>query len=521
MLAVWISNADNDNFGSSVSTNTIMYSKFDGTFWSTPTAVDSGIRTILGTTLAYNGAIGTFVFVVDSDDDLDTTDDQELWYTLFESGAWSTPQQLTNDTQTDVNPKLVYDSLGDLHLAWLKGPDIHFTNNLDVANSTVYTSPGQSMGARDFDLSISNTDNIALVWNDTSATYNDLWMAYYDTGMDSISSSRQLTFDDASERFINTAFDVNDNLVCVYDKNFTQYEDRTETINGQEVTITGVPKSGTSDLTYLSYSMDVDLSVEVENINIDPQMAFPASDVTITTLIKNIGETPVANTEVELYQCDDQDNCTLIYSAIIPEIITGGGEQEINIPWTVPAQTDQATFIRVDVDPTLVFDDHDRSNNSATIPATKSDLTISSIEVQNAGNKRMITFRVSNIGSIRAQAISTKVNRNALDGSEIFSVEIPEILPGAFKDVSFTWSNPVSQDGSFIEIYAIIDETDTIDEFDETNNTVSARVIPKRCGGDIDNDGDTDGIDLYELLLNMDQIDLSLFAKSFGSNDCL
>ncbi|MCD4722516.1 MAG: hypothetical protein K8S13_22065, partial [Desulfobacula sp.] len=391
MLGVWISNADNDYFGSSTSTNTIMYSQFDGSSWSFPTAVTTGIGTILGTTLAYNGTTGTFIYVVDSDDDLDTVEDQELWFITFGSGIWAAPQQLTNDLETDANPILVYDSLGDLHLAWLKGSDIRLASGLDVTNAIVFTSPGQSQGVRDFDVSMSSTGNIALVWNDVSETYNDIWMAYYDAGMDSVSTPRRLTFDDAAERFISTTFDVDENLICVYDKNFTQYEDRTVTINGQEVTIQGVPESGASNLTYLSYFMDVDLSVDVEGVNVDPPMAIPGSDVTIAALIKNVGETPVTDTEVDFYQCDDQDNCTLISTVTIPETITGGGEQEVTVPWAIPIETDQASYIRVDVDPSLVFDDQDRSNNSVTIPATRPDTTVSSIEVQNAGNNRLIT----------------------------------------------------------------------------------------------------------------------------------
>jgi len=35
--------------------------------------------------------------------------------------------------------------------------------------------------------------------------------------------------------------------------------------------------------------------------------------------------------------------------------------------------------------------------------------------------------------------------------------------------------------------------------------------------GDIDNDGDTDGSDLYELVIDMDQIELSVIAASFGN----
>ena len=37
--------------------------------------------------------------------------------------------------------------------------------------------------------------------------------------------------------------------------------------------------------------------------------------------------------------------------------------------------------------------------------------------------------------------------------------------------------------------------------------------------GDIDSDGDTDGMDLYELIADMSQLELSIFAENFGNID--
>lgn len=37
--------------------------------------------------------------------------------------------------------------------------------------------------------------------------------------------------------------------------------------------------------------------------------------------------------------------------------------------------------------------------------------------------------------------------------------------------------------------------------------------------GDIDRDGDTDGMDLYELVVDINQLELSIFADNFGNVD--
>ncbi len=68
MLAVWVSNAANDTWGSATAPNTIMWSAWDGTAWSTPAAMATDMGTILDTVLAYNGTTGTFICVLDPDD---------------------------------------------------------------------------------------------------------------------------------------------------------------------------------------------------------------------------------------------------------------------------------------------------------------------------------------------------------------------------------------------------------------------------------------------------------------------
>ncbi len=58
-----------------------------------------------------------------------------------------------------------------------------------------------------------------------SETYNDITMAYYDPTLGVWSQKRQLTTNDAAERFISGAFSSDGNLFCAYDRNQTVYQD--------------------------------------------------------------------------------------------------------------------------------------------------------------------------------------------------------------------------------------------------------------------------------------------------------
>ena len=500
MLAVWVSNADNDMWGTIDLPNDILWSAYDGISWTAPATIATGLGTILDTSLAYDGTTGTFIFVTDADDDLDTPEDQELWAATYEAGVWSAPVQLTNDTITDAAPRLAYDDLGILRLVWLKGDDIRFAEGTDVENASVVVTPKESMGSKDFELVMGVTGRIALVWNDGSETYHDVWISYYEPTQDAWSQPRQLTFDDAAERFLSGVFDANDDLFCIYDKTQTVYEDREEEINGQIVIVEDVPDAGQSDLYYLTYHMDGDLAVQVEDVNADPPNPLPGTPASITAKIRNIGESPASNIEVAFYEGDPDAGGTLIDVATHGGPLVGGGDAEVSVEWLVPPVTEPlAVYVRVD--PDLVQEDRDRSNNTTWFWVLAPDVTVSELRVQAAGNDRLLTARVLNQGSLDASDVELMLRRDAEDGPLLQSFVIPgPIVPGAFVDVSWVWEDIAPIPGGEIDVFAIVDEAESIDEFDEDNNVRSALVTnqPSNHPGDWDEDGDVDIDDFTE-----------------------
>jgi hypothetical protein len=274
------------------------------------------------------------------------------------------------------------------------------------------------------------------------------------------------------------------------------------------VTVEAVPKAGQSDLYYLTYEMDVDLAITVENVNIDPINAPPDSGVTITITVENIGESPAPEVEVVAYDCDLQDNCTLIeHIQIILGAIDGGGESGVTVPWIIPV-SNEAHKIKVVVDPNFYQEDRDRTNNSVEMVAMRPDLAVREMEVQNAGDTRLIRARIANEGSLPTENVGVVIRRDDTQGSVLHTVDIPVIQPGAYKDVSFTWVKPVSSGGTEIKAYAVIDEAEAIDEVDEDNNVSTLLVDPIECPCDLNDDG------------NCDMLDWLFFGQDWGRTDC-
>lgn len=424
MLAVWVNNLANDTLGSATAPNSLMWSHFDGTAWSAPATIATGLGTVLDVTTAYDGTTGALVYCTDGDDNLDTTADQELWAATYNGGIWTAPTRLTNDSVVDTSPRLVYDTPGVLHLAWLKGDDYRMAPGTDVANSALIVAPGESLGGKDFDLVGGPGGRLAFVWNDASAAGSDLYAIYYDPTLATRSQPRQLTNDDASERFASGAFDASGSLMCIYDKNHTVYEDRQEVVNGQTVTVKNVPKAGQSDLYFLVQQMKADLAVSVQDFNITPSNPAPGAAALLTAKVTSRGEAPVANAQVAFYDGDPSQGSILIGTTqTIAGPLAGGTDATVSVTWNVPSPA-ASHRLYVVVDPAQILDDRDRTNNIASFATMRADLQVESITVQMAGKDRIVTVRVSNSSSLAVGGTQVEIRRNGLTGPILQTLDV-------------------------------------------------------------------------------------------------
>ncbi len=548
LIAVWIRNDSNDPWGKEAdddpneALNDIMWSKWDGAGWTNGPFIAEDFGTILGTALVYNGTTGAYVFCVDPNSK--DPNDQELYIATYSSNTWTGPNKLTDDSEqpvSDTAPRLAYDKNGNLMLFWVRGNDIRMATEVNFeylktnpdAHSEVAVTAGASTGVKDFDLVMDNRalltiepNQMALVWSDASPPYiepneldpnhfkvgYDIWVAYYEPNTGSWSFPRPLTLDDAAERFISGTFDPHGDLLCIYDKTQTDYNDNDPcfVIYGKNVQVTGVPEPGRSDLYYLKYQMGVDLSVSVEDIKMTPPNPLPGTGPNVSVEIENVGEYPASGVEVN-FSYEDlftfEDPCGILEPIIIqfePNFIAadgncakdplvGGDQAIIEIKWPVPNTPDPCQYVpdgwltdpnqwevkfsrKLHVEVSSKTDPNDErsqdrnsNNDTASCETMRSDLIIREIAVQKVDPDYIITVRVANEGAVKANDIELVLRENdpntgTIQGSET----IPEIVAGAFYDVPFTVPGIATA-------YAIVDPNETIDEFNEENNTRSAQ----------------------------------------------
>ena len=101
-------------------------------------------------------------------------------------------------------------------------------------------------------------------------------------------------------------------------------------MNSEWVTVEDVPQAGQSDLYYLSYHLEGDLAVAVEDVDVTPANPLPGTAVTVAATVKNTGEAPASDVQVGFYDGDPDSGGALIGSIrTITGPLVGGGEAQV------------------------------------------------------------------------------------------------------------------------------------------------------------------------------------------------
>jgi hypothetical protein len=492
-MLFWVSNVANEEMGSLANPNTIHYATYDGSVWSAPMPVAQSIPSVVKSAASFDGSRAVYVYAADTDDNPDTVDDREIFAAAYEGGVWGPANRLTNDNVEDASPQVVYDGTGSLLLMWYRAGDLVMKTDLSLEPPAVVVDmeADASSGVADFRLALGQEGQIAVVWQDASRDRVDMWRAIYDPVLQTWSDAQQLTTDDWMEHAIAPVYTASGDLVAMYDKVDTQIETRTVNVNGQQVQVE-VPVPDRTDLYLMRHKVLGDLAVFEEDVTLDPPDAAVGEVTTIRAVVRNLGDVAAANVEVAFYDGDPSEGGVLLDMPVIPGLLNGGGQVLVSADWLVPPNP-ETHDIYIVADPNQQQEDGNRANNTAILQGgLKPDLYIASLTTQPAGpDAQLFSVRVANQSGYAVSDFGLTLRRDAVDGELLTSMTIDEpIAPGAYRDLSWTWDGlPACVATS--DIFAIVDEGDVIDEFDETNNVrmTVAELGPAFVPFDINFDG--------------------------------
>ena len=461
-LAAWIANPSNDLLGSASTPNQIFFSKWDGSSWSVPTMIASGLGAIVKADLAYNGQNALLVYSLDADSDLSTNNDRNLCGMSWNGTSWSAPFSITNDTMGNDQPKLTYTPSGDLLLFWSRGNGIAWVRNENYGQIQMVVQTGQTFGLADFALA-SGPGTLAVVWEGASADGPDLWSSVFDPVANLWGLPQQLTDDSNLKRSSSACFDSGGNLNIAFDQVpvvLAQGSGAGNTLDDNNV-----------ELCTLTTPITGDLAIGSGDISLSDPNPSPGEPITISATVHNIGKLTASGVVMAFYDGDPSNGGTQIDQQPLPNGFASGDSITVAAAWVVPKSLSSRSIFVV-IDPKGAFPDANRANNTASIQYMAPALVAQYISAERVNpNLLVLTARMENQGGLPTGATSVNFCVGSPTGTLVGTVPIATIAPRSYQDVQLQWTpngEPMASHGWLV--YAIANE--------QPNSSVSTLISP-------------------------------------------
>lgn len=469
LLLLWQQNPTNELLSSVAAPDTLYSSVWDGTTWSAPQIIAT--TDVLELSLAYyNDIRAAVVYSRDTDGDLGTNMDQELYSLTWNGTTWLGPTRLTNNQQPDTSPTVLYDTTGVPQLLWLKDSTLYYLKDSLSGTPRPMILEG-SAGLLDYRAALDPTGNLVVVWQGRSDAGGDAYYAVYDRLADSFSLQAQLTDDRALEKMMAPAFANTGQLWLAFAK--TELLTTTITVSPTLV-IENVTTFGQSDLYVLTHSMGQDLAVLEDDIVFTPANPAPGSSVTISATVRNLGDLAVPDAQIAFYQGDPEVGGILIGNRSLA--LAGATHNTVSIQWSVPITT-ALQRIYVVADPDGLISEWDESNNSASSMTMSPDLTVANVWAgYGAGRTITLTTFITNSGVIAAQRITVTYRLDdPQSGAVVAQSTLATLGVGSSISLPALW-NSNGADSGWHTIYAIVEAENAVPRISKNKNTGQTNV---------------------------------------------
>lgn len=425
---IWVSNPSNELFGTPSHPNELRTSSLVNGAWSKPELAANVPFPILTYDAIEVGEGCTVVLSLDTDGDLQTTADRELFSLKRENGVWGELQQLTHNDLPDDNPQFAIIPGRGAKLLWLQGGSILMASGTAVAESeVVYTAEHTSnLGA--FRLSVSPEGRLAVVWPEASTFASDIWGVFYDASARKWSQRKQLSADEQMERGLTAAFVGEDILAVVYNSVYNSAPE----LSGQSLA-TGPARTNRVNLAQLTVDLNTEVAIGVDSLGTIPANAVPGESAILRASIENRGFWSVENLPVSFYV---EQNGGMQIARTNLSSISAGSTVEVSVPWQVPNTTNPVP-VSIAIDTATGIADTDTNNNSMTVLMALPDLALANLYWTRSGDNYRVTASVGNVGTTRSSAADLQLAYVFQGGSNTITTALGALAPGGRADLSF------------------------------------------------------------------------------------
>lgn len=461
--------------------DSLYYSFWNGTSWSSPQVLAVNAGVVLGASLAWNGSVGHLFVALDADHDITTDGDQEIYSATYSGGTWSVLTRRTANTVQDTRPQAVFDSSGNLLVAWYQDGKVYSSASPTLSGPSLVGEIEKTSAAQDFRLVTGPQGEIAMIWSDTvePSFFQNPFIFNYDRAFNLWSKPVPLLTDSALERSYSGKFGTNGNVVLAYNKVEVQVNDVNAVTNIGRVTA----------LATLEHQMGYDAGVFASDFSLSSTNLTPGYYTYVTVKFRNLGELAATNAWGRLYAGDPAAGGTLLGETHLDWSgkWRAGDEGTLMALWHVHWNVSSLYAVV-----SIGQNDRNLANNTAVFSPKRPDFMVSRLSVQQISkDERRLNLQVRNQGYLFSPSNRVVLRMNSTNGPELASFPIGPIDAGYWWTNSYTWNmSGLVFTEAFVRVFAIVDPSNQVQEVVEANNVLSRRLVTNL---DSDRDGLLDG----------------------------
>ncbi|MBW7572388.1 immunoglobulin-like domain-containing protein [Caproiciproducens faecalis] len=423
--------------------DSLWFSKWtqDGGWSGAEKLADIG-HTVVSSTLAMHDGKTILLYTVDLDDNLSTSEDQELFARTYDGLSWGETARVTENNVEDVNPQVTFSS-GDWLIVWDQDNQTVFRAGL---NGKTQTADAVSGAGNKFQLVSTGGENpqVTLVYcrpgdNGTRG----LVESTYDAAAGLWDNEKVLT--DGIGGYTGSycpAYTDGGELKIFY----TQAAMVTESIDGEDYN----SASDQVDLELLTYTPVHDLALDSdEGLQLSAGTPVAGVQETAVVTVDNLGDY-AENATVSLYRGDPADGGVKVAQSK-STTIAGHSSEQVEIDWLADSGFSGACGLYAVVAAAEGITESDESNNIVSRTVSASDVSVSDAKGEYiAGNKYEITAEVNNVGSDTLKNVVLNLTDDK-SGKTLATVTLDELdagMTGSFDQIISADGMTADSDGS-------------------------------------------------------------------------
>jgi hypothetical protein len=490
-LAVWINNQSNQIMGDAPYPDRLMFARYTktGSTWSWSTAAPAlpNIAGLLDYKLASANGHVALVYSRDTDDDMTTDGDRELFYMTFENGAWSAPQRLTNDSVADEAPQLALTADGAPLVVWQRGGQLMFLNGSWTGIPALLDLP-DAADRKDFELVGSIDGSAALTWQQVEPHDTRIGYAVYDAKYGRWSDARTIATNTAATSDTTTMANSIAAALAPADINFDGGREELfvgyQLANTQIVTSTvggvaypNMPQVGTQSLHLASIPMGMNLSISPSDITVTPSTAQPDDPLTVQAVIHNTGDLAVPGGTVPVVLNAGGDLApTLLVTQTLP-LLSAGESTTMNFPITRPASGKDQYQVEVNAVPFVFVRALNESNYDDNVAVVGSELAIDSLPTDYAPGGAIARAAITQSGGLYSSlSVSSTLRLGSPTGPKLSEAAISFPITPTATISSSAWISATLLGPGSHQVYWEVDPDHTLGEMNLDNNLMATTV---------------------------------------------